>query len=927
MTAHEHPLVAVLRACGIHVPAAGPVEREVLCWMHDDHDPSLHVNVTSGVFHCKACNHRGSVWTFLTRDRGLSGADARALLKSVGANPDMIESEIGRGDRIAAEKSARARGLPKRTDKFYFEEHIRARHEYRDRTGRLICVVVRHKSAKVGGKKLAKTLPYVPRSEGGWWQCKPGRQALPDEDRHEGLMPLYGLAGLEGHEGTVMLVEGESSADAVNGCGGPARAVCCYGGTTSPVKSHDWSPLEGRRLLIVADADDPGRRHVQKVAKHLHRLGFKFHVAEPPGDDGFDVAEARSLEGGGWRGIHSWVQPHIKPYEPPAKEDPDVPPPGEAKVPLDVLGDNEHYQVLGVVGSLLVVQIKATHQIHYLPQNDLVRQGNQQMIARLSFWQDLAGAPGIERSPGFRATVADGLLAAGWRKGVISPDNMFGRGAIKSGGAIAFHVGDGLLVAKDGKRRLTERAALSRAPAEHDALLMPRPKIRMTDDPRAREHGRELVEVLSRYRWAHPDHGKIFLGWLVSSLVGGALPHRPAVWLLGPSGAGKSFLLETVMDPLHQGFRKSINDTTEAGTSSYLGDDSLPTTIDEFEPSKNEDRAAVHARVLSLVRRATGGTSVRVRGTAAGGHVVTRARASFLASSISQPRMSEADESRIVTISLAEEGVEDWPALARDIERVTEPSRMAALRTEIIRETPDIVARCERAIMRIQRSESRRTSTRQAQVMGALSACYAWLADQPGQPAIIRKPARAAMAEQSAALRLEAVVAMMSLSFEHRGIDRTLAEILREGWVDAEGKLIVTHRRVHPNRGGSEEARDAAARLGWRFYGERLAMALGFDPVAKQLARTDYAGSDIDNLVLRLPGVELYARQGSRSRLSFAGVSRRVALFDLAIARELGIVPPPGGEEEEDGSGSDGNVLRLGGGRADGPQAHSGDGV
>ena len=53
-----------------------------------------------------------------------------------------------------------------------------------------------------------------------------------------------------------------------------------------PGKLHDWSPLKGHTILVVADADEPGRRFATKVATCLVGQGFDVFVAMPPGRQG-----------------------------------------------------------------------------------------------------------------------------------------------------------------------------------------------------------------------------------------------------------------------------------------------------------------------------------------------------------------------------------------------------------------------------------------------------------------------------------------------------------------------------------------------------------------------------------------------------------------------------------------------------------------
>jgi hypothetical protein len=82
--------------------------------------------------------------------------------------------------------------------------------------------------------------------------------------------PLYGLDRLAGAPGDrVFVVEGEKCAEVLSTLGLTA--------TTSPAGAKaaeraDWSPLAGREVVVLPDADDPGRGYAAAVHEHLARL-------------------------------------------------------------------------------------------------------------------------------------------------------------------------------------------------------------------------------------------------------------------------------------------------------------------------------------------------------------------------------------------------------------------------------------------------------------------------------------------------------------------------------------------------------------------------------------------------------------------------------------------------------------------------------
>jgi hypothetical protein len=104
--------------------------------------------------------------------------------------------------------------------------------------------------------------------------------------------PLYGLDRLTvAPDDTVYVVEGEKCAELLSTLGLTA--------TTSPAGAKaaeraDWSPLAGRNVVVLPDADDPGRGYAAAVHEHLARLdppAKACTVALPGLGDGEDAVE------------------------------------------------------------------------------------------------------------------------------------------------------------------------------------------------------------------------------------------------------------------------------------------------------------------------------------------------------------------------------------------------------------------------------------------------------------------------------------------------------------------------------------------------------------------------------------------------------------------------------------------------------------
>lgn len=107
--------------------------------------------------------------------------------------------------------------------------------------------------------------------------------------------PLYGLDRLAARpEAPVVICEGEKAAEAAGKLLPDHVAVTSANGSNAAAKA-DWSPLQGRSVVIWPDADAPGRRYATAVATILTQLGAAaVAVVTPPSGcaAGWDAADA-----------------------------------------------------------------------------------------------------------------------------------------------------------------------------------------------------------------------------------------------------------------------------------------------------------------------------------------------------------------------------------------------------------------------------------------------------------------------------------------------------------------------------------------------------------------------------------------------------------------------------------------------------------
>ena len=81
-------------------------------------------------------------------------------------------------------------------------------------------------------------------------------------------------------EAFIYVVEGEKDVDSLLSVG---LIATCNSGGAGKFTEHLKEPLRGRRVVIIPDNDEEGRRHAQQVAQILYGVASQVKVVELPG--------------------------------------------------------------------------------------------------------------------------------------------------------------------------------------------------------------------------------------------------------------------------------------------------------------------------------------------------------------------------------------------------------------------------------------------------------------------------------------------------------------------------------------------------------------------------------------------------------------------------------------------------------------------
>lgn len=643
----HNPILTVVQNEGVKLTQKGK-EWVGKCPFHEDKTASFSVNGDKGVYQCFGCHASGDVIGFVKELRGLDFKDALEYLNNSIATP-------------APTPQSKPQSKPKKL--WQKLPNAEAYHYYYNKDGKETGVVVRRISENWAKKRKVIQFAKVRLDDGKWV----------GSDKELAIDAVSGGGGTEGYiaagiahpaqpylahtlkstRGTVLVVEGENTADSVAKTG---QLVISWLGGTGAVKKTDWSVLKDRQVLVCADDDEPGRKAARQIATASLAAGASKVVLKlPAGNTKKDIADyPDAMES--IATIRQWVLalPAEEPTPPPAS-DPKKPKP-EPDATFN-WRNNEHWQVLGYDNkNNIIIYVTATKQHYTVSKAGLFHYSKLYALKEgEAFWERLTG--GIIRKREFADCAANQLLFAATRAGAFNPQNAIRKGAFNHKGAVWTHCGDCVV---DDKLKVYELNEVS------DAMFMPSdPMPKPLKDPAGITPWRELAKLLKEYRWLTPGDGQAYMGWLVVSILSGALDWRPHLWMLAPPKMGKTWLLNNVCTPLLDVFKTGCQhlsgNSTEAGLRRVLERANLPVVVDEamqMESGQNPN----FSKKMDLVRLSSNSGAALVQaGSASTNEIqIFKSSSGMLFTGNIKPIMQEQDSSRITLIQLSTKDVDGF---------------------------------------------------------------------------------------------------------------------------------------------------------------------------------------------------------------------------------------------------------------------------
>ena len=811
-------LEQLLREDGIKMHGSGN-ELDFLCPFHEDKTPSARVNIEKNLYFCHGCGAKGNSVSYLKEARNMTGREAKEYIegKSLSpvqtrANPPKVYPSLPKQNFAGARKIAD--------------------HHYPDEKGKLIFAVCRYESfteeqknkAKARGSPYRKCDMWTPEGNGWIGKGPPG-----DYKR-----PLWRLKRLldAPKDQQVWLVEGEKCVESAEKAF-PQAIVTTWAGGTGAVQKADFSPLFGRRLVLLSDADKPGRKAMKEVSSLLWEHCPKIRIVIPPGESGNDIHDW--IEKGGAELASARIKKLVRdaPKPKPKKENLKI-------IETDELFDNRYYRVVGNIQDQVAILL-STHRILTFSRETISRSQSLVAIADFQWWLTFLKADSL--TSGICLQVGSSLIRQADRIGQIDTRAMMGRGFFKAeDGRYIWHLGNRLHV--DGKD-----VDLGDLPG---FLPVSGPPIRIKSEPATEAERKRLAAAILKCRWVAPYDGMRFMGWLVSAIIGGALPWRPHAWMKGLSKSGKSWILEQVAKPICGDFFLLVDDPTVAGVSRIVRSDSVPVAFDEAEPNRQQIES-----ILDILRSSSGGTGLRVRaqiGTTTGVDMF-QPRFSAILSSINMADMNEANASRFITINLSREKRDDWPEVEAEIqESLQEPGRFLAALVRDGAAIAERAAECTRKYVR------EGVGYRQGAIEGTLTAAWEWWSGQSVWMTSATAPVDEDTLDDGERMLLD-----LMLGFRIRipgDPDTTLARILLQG-----------------------DDKDVALDYGVRIIGDILHIHPSHKGVVSGLQKKpEWSNVNVKKTLLSIPGSSMRG-----DPLSFRGTRRRTVQIPRLVCDKLGL--------------------------------------
>ena len=521
--------------------------------------------------------------------------------------------------------------------------------------------------------------------------------------------PLYGLNKLAEKKNVTVIVEGEKCARAINKLNNKTLCATTWPAGAESVDRADWSPIVDMNVIIWPDNDEPGFKvthHIYEKLKDKNKIKFVLPNKMPEKWDCYDLIETGGdaqeyiKENIGNIGAFMVMFRNKFPKndvfknesiikdaenEPP---DDNAPPPEiapEDRGPMDINDIPSYFRFLGHDHGNYYFLPSGIQQVLSMKPSEIAINNICQLMP-LQKWEKYF--PSQKFGVNLKQ-VANYIIRTQERTGIYNADAVRGRGAWYDDQKIVLHLGDHLRVNdvttalhKFQTKFIYEKAAIL------DVKNAP---------PLSVQQAHAFLKICKDLRWENDINGTLLAGWIVLSVVCGALKWRPHIWLTGSKGCGKSWIMRNIIKQVLGSLPLDVaSNTSEAGIRQALGSDALPLLFDEAESKGIEGRRRLQ-NVLELLRQSSSsdGASI-IKGSQTGKAQFFKIRTCGCLSSIGVGIEQKSDESRISVLALrslvkpTKEQIEEFQKFEKEVFKFLSRETCAMFRSRAISLIPII---------------------------------------------------------------------------------------------------------------------------------------------------------------------------------------------------------------------------------------------
>lgn len=301
------------------------------------------------------------------------------------------------------------------------------------------------------------------------------------------------------------------------------------------------------------------------------------------------------------------------------------------------------YLALGYTEDAIVVMSLRTSTIRHWTPTALERKSNLISICGSDWiWQNYRGEKkNGDVFPDYDRLVANIITDA-------QEAGIYKEGKVKAAGVYTAPDNDDVLIVNSSTLWATDGREMSRAGDNITYKAHLDIDLDQEAEPATREEINFIVDTINQWNWALSGDPSLYLGWLTTAVVPGALEQRPYIILTGQRGGGKTSLQKLGYDLLGKTTEWFPGRSTVAGIRQNLHGAARSFIVDEAEAGEGDNTS----KIIGLLRDAYSDEEGTARGTVDQKGLRFSLQNTACLSAIQPPSMLPADVSRSVTLEI-----------------------------------------------------------------------------------------------------------------------------------------------------------------------------------------------------------------------------------------------------------------------------------